>query len=159
MPIANNDATPWNIFGVLELVNVEANGITCVAEWDDHDGGRSVRCDNEIARDTQVQAWKQLLDLPWGSKDSSEWSAALWDTAQLLSCSKHDSRVHIKSVTMAWASIAVLHTHRARGDRLLLGHGESATSNVIGASRALRPRRATTAARVLHGVHRASTLR
>lgn len=145
--VANKDATPWNILEVLELVNEDTKDITCVAEWDD-DTGRSFRCEREIEQDKQVQAWKQLLDLPWGSKDSSEWRAALMDAATLLSCSMHGSVVQINSVAMAWASIAVLHTHKARGDQLLLGHGESATSKVVeGSKQLLRPRRATTASR------------
>lgn len=145
--VANKDATPWNILEVLELVNEDTKDITCVAEWDDVTG-RSFRCEREIEQDKQVQAWKQLLDLPWGSKDSSEWRAALMDAATLLSCSMHGSVVQINSVAMAWASIAVLHTHKARGDQLLLGHGESATSKVVeGSKQLLRPRRATTASR------------
>ncbi|KAF2215543.1 hypothetical protein CERZMDRAFT_94943 [Cercospora zeae-maydis SCOH1-5] len=159
-PGSEPEPGPWDVFKVFELINSNADPerITCVYEWHDSDG-TPVRCDKDIDEDRQIRAWKELLDLPWGSVDSSQWRAALGDAARLLSCGRHDKGKDVQTVTMGWASQAKLHANKARGDQLVLRYGESAKSKVIEGIRAPRPRSATTASnpRVLNGMRRTSS--
>ncbi|CAK1365307.1 unnamed protein product [Cercospora beticola] len=157
---AGSDPGPWDVFKVFELINLDADPerITCVYEWDGPEGNL-IRCDKDIDEDKQVRAWKDLLNLPWGSEDSSLWRASLNGAATLLSCGRHDKVRDVQTVTMGWASQAKLHAHKARGDRLLLGHGEPANGKVVHGIRAPRPRCATTASkpRVLDGLRKTSS--
>ncbi|PPJ55002.1 hypothetical protein CBER1_05634 [Cercospora berteroae] len=157
---AGSGPGPWDVFKVFELINLDADPerITCVYEWSDTEGNL-IRCDKDIDDDRQVRAWKELLDLPWGSEDSSHWRASLSGAAKLLSCGRHDKVGDVQTVTMGWASQAKLHANKARGDRLLLGHGEPANGKVIHGIRAPRPRCATTASkpRVLNGLRKTSS--
>ncbi|GIZ45073.1 hypothetical protein CKM354_000825700 [Cercospora kikuchii] len=157
---AGSDPGPWDVFKVFELINLDADPerITCVYEWDGPEGNL-IRCDKDIDEDRQVRAWKDLLNLPWGSEDSSLWRASLNGAATLLSCGRHDKVRDVQTVIMGWASQAKLHANKARGDRLLLGHGEPANGKVIHGIRAPRPRCATTASkpRVLNGLRRTSS--
>ncbi|KAM3417025.1 hypothetical protein BST61_g8608 [Cercospora zeina] len=160
-PKSEPEPGPWDVFEVLELINTNADPerITCVYEWHNSDGTLE-RCNKDIEDDRQVRAWKELLDLPWGSVDSSQWRAALGAAARLLSCGRHDRVNDVQTVTMGWASQAKLHANKARGDQLVLGYGESAKSRVIEGIRAPRPRSATTACkpRVLNGMRRTSSV-